>query len=265
MKKKGLEILCGALILVLAAGSAAVAQSKCTGLKYKFAGKAAFLYTKCLSKAARKGILAESVCYDKAAAFLTKTWAKAEGKGDCLTSGDQTQIQARIDKFLTELVADLGTPLAPVCGNNTQESGEDCDGTDDVTCPGQCQGDCTCAPAATCGNNLQESGEECDGSDDSACPGQCTGGCTCGPVCNGCDPCNEMCSDPSCASDPTCGWFDYDTWNTCTAGFGVPPDFDACGIRNACIDACTVDPSGQACFICGNCGSLLPLPLECSS
>ena len=31
-----------------------------------------------------------------------------------------------------------------VCGNNIIEPGEECDGTDDQACPGECQGDCTC-------------------------------------------------------------------------------------------------------------------------
>ena len=32
-----------------------------------------------------------------------------------------------------------------VCGNDIKEGLEECDGTDDTACPGQCQADCTCA------------------------------------------------------------------------------------------------------------------------
>jgi hypothetical protein len=37
-------------------------------------------------------------------------------------------------------------PVCPVCGNNTTEFGEECDGTEDSACPGDCQPepDCTC-------------------------------------------------------------------------------------------------------------------------
>ena len=35
-------------------------------------------------------------------------------------------------------------------------------------------------PPPQCGNDILESGEECDGSDDTACPGQCLADCTCG-------------------------------------------------------------------------------------
>jgi hypothetical protein len=35
-------------------------------------------------------------------------------------------------------------PPCPVCGNNATEGEEECDGTDDLACPGECQIDCTC-------------------------------------------------------------------------------------------------------------------------
>lgn len=72
----------------------------------------------------------------------------------------------------------------PVCGNDIVESGEECDGTDDAACPGQCNGSCECPPPV-CGNDVVESGEACDGSDDSACPGECLGDCSCpAPTCS---------------------------------------------------------------------------------
>jgi cysteine-rich repeat protein len=36
----------------------------------------------------------------------------------------------------------------PVCGNDTLEGAEVCDGTADDACPGLCQGDCSCAPVS---------------------------------------------------------------------------------------------------------------------
>jgi hypothetical protein len=67
----------------------------------------------------------------------------------------------------------------PVCGNDTTEVTEQCDGTDDSGCPGLCQGDCTCL--TECGNDFAEIGEQCDGTDDAVCPGRCQVNCTCGP------------------------------------------------------------------------------------
>ncbi len=37
--------------------------------------------------------------------------------------------------------------LEPICGNNIREVDEQCDGTDDAACPGDCLSDCTCGPA----------------------------------------------------------------------------------------------------------------------
>jgi hypothetical protein len=64
-----------------------------------------------------------------------------------------------------------------ICGNGTTEGNEQCDLSDDATCPGTCQVDCTCAN--TCGNDLIEGVEECDGTDDGACLGLCQSNCTC--------------------------------------------------------------------------------------
>ena len=75
------------------------------------------------------------------------------------------------------------TTPCPVCGNNTQETPEQCDGTDDLACPGLCAGDCTCI--TVCGDNVKDLTEQCDGTDDAACPGNCQFDCTCavtGPI-----------------------------------------------------------------------------------
>lgn len=136
----------------------------------------------------------------------------------------------------------------PVCGNDTTESGEDCDGTDDSACDGLCQADCTCpapvcgndiieagescdgtqpgdcptgtcgescsCPAPVCGNDVLEGSEECDGSDDDACPGECGGG-----------DAPDACSCPSSCGDGECG--DGETAENCAADCG-------CAAANAC-------------------------------
>ena len=49
------------------------------------------------------------------------------------------------------------TPIAtPPCGNNVAEGAEECDGTDDAACPGECQTNCQCPQPCTIPNPLPE-------------------------------------------------------------------------------------------------------------
>ena len=47
---------------------------------------------------------------------------------------------------MASMAATTACPGAPVCGNEMLESGEECDGSDDDACPGECRGNCTCPP-----------------------------------------------------------------------------------------------------------------------
>ncbi len=63
-----------------------------------------------------------------------------------------------------------------MCGDNVVDIGEQCDGTSDVACPGQCipAGDPLQCRCPTCGDGvINQPSEDCDGADDSACPGLC--------------------------------------------------------------------------------------------
>ncbi len=87
----------------------------------------------------------------------------------------------------------------PICGDNVvNQPSEECDGTDDGDCPGECGPLCTC-PGTTgpeCGNGIVEIGEECDGTDDSTCPGRCLEDCTCEPPASGDPECGNGIVDP---------------------------------------------------------------------
>jgi hypothetical protein len=77
------------------------------------------------------------------------------------------------------------------------------------------------------------------------------------PVCNGCDPCNEMCTN--CIDNPSCGWFDLGLFNTCMAGFGFnSPTPTACDAFTTCSAACNLDPFGAACGACSACSQEPP-------
>ncbi len=70
-----------------------------------------------------------------------------------------------------------------ICGDDTVDPPEECDGSDDAACPGKCSQDCMC-PEEICGNNIvDQPTEQCDGTDDDACVSTvCRPDCTCAPV-----------------------------------------------------------------------------------
>lgn len=76
----------------------------------------------------------------------------AQGNAD-LNSNDCTDSRADHDCGDAEPLANpvgstpgflAASPACSVCGNNATEACEECDGTDDGACPGDCQVDCTC-------------------------------------------------------------------------------------------------------------------------
>jgi len=110
------------------------------------------------------------------------------------------------------LVRHAGAGSCPVCGNNTIEAGETCDGTADAACHGECLSDCSC-PAPICGNNVREGSEACDGTDATACQGACRSDCTCPPPC------------PTTPGDAT----------ACEAFGSVPQCFACCADDEECL------------------------------
>jgi hypothetical protein len=102
-----------ALLLVasLAFGAeTASADSICTSLKYKAAGKAAFSKAKCQAYAVRKGLTVDAGCLAKANATLAKRWARAEKKADCVETNELAAAGTVIDDFIAALVVALEAP-----------------------------------------------------------------------------------------------------------------------------------------------------------
>jgi hypothetical protein len=84
------------------------------------------------------------------------------------------------------------------CGNNTIDFGEQCDGTADAACPGQCgapgtANECQC-PAGDCGNGILDPGEACDPPGSITCPEGSPAGAFL--------PCQANCQ---CPTQPSCG------------------------------------------------------------
>jgi hypothetical protein len=155
------------------------------------------------------------------------------------------------------------------CGDNVKNRFvEECDGSDDANCPGQCLANCTCNQ--TCGNNVIEFGEQCDGTSDAACPGQCGApatpqACLCPTVCGDgfvapteeCDPPNDsrcpgQCTNCTCpVPTATCLNGTLDPGEPCELpGLGCGPS-QVCLLCQQCFppyDAITPYLG----FICGN-------------
>ena len=138
------------------------------------------------------------------------------------SAADNTQIAV-------DLIIEVRAGSCPICGDDQQEGSEECDGTDDATCPGTCQSNCTC-----CGDGIIQSaaGENCDGSNDALCPGNCQSNCTCcgdgivepgtGEACDGAD-------DSACFPSPGFGCGSH-----CLCAIPVTP---------GCSDSCSDDVS----------------------
>lgn len=95
-----------AMALVIA-DDRALAQSRCTSLKYKFAGKGALSKAKCVARAARTGSAVDPACLAAAEQKLSEKWAIAESKGDCASVGDGGVVQDKIDDFIASLTGCL--------------------------------------------------------------------------------------------------------------------------------------------------------------
>ncbi len=110
------------LVLQFCVGTA-LAESKCTALKYKAAGKAALAKAKCKAAAAKSGGAVDSLCLAKADTTLAKNWRKADRKGDCVATTELADVRAAIDTFVAGLMTALEpSPPAGVCC----ETGDSC-------------------------------------------------------------------------------------------------------------------------------------------
>ncbi len=125
------------------------------------------------------------------------------------------------------------------CGDGIVAPGEQCDGPDDLACPGQCQPDCTCPLLPVCGDGVaNQPSEQCDGLDDGACFGLCQLDCTCPPlpVCgDGVIEVGEACDDGNVLGGDGCG-----------ASCFVESGFECSGQPSVCSEiSCTIPPSGM--------------------
>ncbi|TFH32882.1 MAG: hypothetical protein E4H00_00345 [Myxococcales bacterium] len=85
--------------------------------------------------------------------YCIKVWMLREAKPTPIPGSVLNVLQnatACSDPACSLAVSDMGAcdSLVPICGDNVQDPGEQCDGTSDTACPGACGANCRCV--ATC-------------------------------------------------------------------------------------------------------------------
>jgi hypothetical protein len=84
---------------------AADPEANCTTAKQKAAAKKLSAMVNCHNKAIKKLEPVDAECLAKAQRKVEDSFAKAEAKGGCLTTGDVSSISALVDSWLAELLA----------------------------------------------------------------------------------------------------------------------------------------------------------------
>src|SRR5262249_40563791 len=78
--------------------------SRCARAKLGAAGRLAHAGLQCTARAWGKGPGAEAACVDRARSRLASAFRKAEGKHECLTTGDAASVEGLVDAFVAHVV-----------------------------------------------------------------------------------------------------------------------------------------------------------------
>jgi hypothetical protein len=125
MLKRLTAVALGALALVLSTGGPAAALNKCAVAKKKAVCKKVCCLLKADEKAELKGVAVDPLAIAKCKQQFVAAFTKIEASGTCVTSGDATAIEAKIDSFVDDVVAELN----PASTTTTTTS------TTTTTCP----------------------------------------------------------------------------------------------------------------------------------
>ena len=108
---KGRPMLLGIIVCVATLGvTSAHAANKCQGAKIKDAGKKASCLAGLQAKAEATSTTVDPLKAAKCDAKVSAAYAKLESKaGACVTSGDASAIESKVDTFINDLVSALAT------------------------------------------------------------------------------------------------------------------------------------------------------------
>jgi hypothetical protein len=131
--------------VILLSATIATAQSKCDAGKLKEYGKRVLCLAKVDATAAKKNLPVDSAKETKCNTKFAAKCSKAEQLGDCTSDVESCS------ELTSAALSCRNAAFAPaaVCGDDTADPGEECDGNDDSECPGSCLIDCTCPQVPT--------------------------------------------------------------------------------------------------------------------
>ena len=116
MKRLTVSFVCA--VVMLGVAGATYAQNKCAGAKEKAAGKKAACLLALESKQAKSGDPIDPEKSQKCIDKYTSAFAKAEGKGECLTTGDVDDVEDMIDAFIADVDGQLGVGIPNDCASS---------------------------------------------------------------------------------------------------------------------------------------------------
>ena len=107
------------IAVVAALSDEATAQDKCAGSKIKAVGKKAACLLGLEAKEAAKAVASDPAKVQKCKGKFNSAFAKAELKGGCSTTGDETAIEAKVDAFVDDVDDELvpGANDSPATAN----------------------------------------------------------------------------------------------------------------------------------------------------
>ena len=148
----------GAAMLLLS-GVARAYGPNCAPAKLRAAAKKATMKIACYRKALQSGSSLDPNCIARAEERFLRAFASAEARGGCLTTGDADDVEAIVDQFIADLLAQL-TPSTTTSTSTTTSSSTNpttsC-GSGPFCSSGPCgsQGEvCQTVPSCVCGGPI---------------------------------------------------------------------------------------------------------------
>jgi hypothetical protein len=200
----------------------------CAASKQKAAAKKLSDKVKCHGVAIKKEQPVDPACLTKAETKFEGSFAKAEDKGGCATTGDVDEVELLIDDVLAQLLAAL-PPVAEDCDNDGDDDGDgfvDCDDHD-------CNSDPLCnTTESICDDAVDNDADgftDCDDADCVAAPACVATETFCDDTVDNDGDGFTDCSDADCVAAPACVATETicdDTVDNDTDGFTDCDDFD---------------------------------------